>query len=786
MDANEITTQAKTAVQLTPPHKRAQVFLYGGIALWALALTTAPLVPSLWHSKYTICLWVFFIYLIGVPLARLEPRIAKLSGFLTFNPDWRELEHTLRGIATSRDVVKTVIAVATVLLLTSGEVFLLELHRSGGLAWNLACVLLVSSLFPLSSIPGLYLAKQLRVKSPSRGLVTSTSPISRVRRKFSNFLIYGYPYFSFYLGFLAFCAGCAFAPDGIGEAVCSWLFASVRDANIDVYSQPVVLSEQCGLLIQSLVGASLFFPLRSFASRLGAGFQLFLQRLVIYQDSVLDAAIETVSKKGTTIPMVGKHPHLMSVMSITRYLILCYALIFWVVAFCPGALGSTIGDWLASCVRDAGIHVNLHDHFNLRLFIASVLAAFGTAPFAVMSCAFLPNRKSESLTFSSKGILFANSKENFLGLSPLKSWQDLKSVSVVNAAETEKQVLQLSFGFGSKVKLKTNSIEKEQLCELLATADQFAHSCRFESSAVSLKTKLDKEVESNTLATPRMFSSTIFTPRTSGDTIHDGAYRIICKLSGKPLSTVYLARDQAGNHVIAKEFVLPSVVQNCEQFDATFNREFNILSSICHERIAKVLEKFEENCATYLIIEHVRGADLRSIVEQKGPRNEKKVLLWARQIAEVMVYLHKQDPPVLHRDLSPDNLMEDEDGNIKLIDFGAAHHFLEGVTGTLIGKQCYIAPEQLRGKPSTRSDIYSFGCTLYFLRAGVDPSALQQSDLSSDSIDSGQLLHQLILKCTEFDEDKRFHSFTQIVDYLNGNYDEPIPVATPLLEVRNE
>ncbi len=97
-----------------------------------------------------------------------------------------------------------------------------------------------------------------------------------------------------------------------------------------------------------------------------------------------------------------------------------------------------------------------------------------------------------------------------------------------------------------------------------------------------------------------------------------------------------------------------------------------------------------------------------------------------------MLYLHNQKVPILHRDLTPDNLLLDESDALKLIDFGAAHQFVEGVTGTLIGKQCYIAPEQLRGSASVRSDIYSFGCTLYFLLTGNDPVALAPSDFKKE------------------------------------------------------
>jgi serine/threonine-protein kinase len=267
------------------------------------------------------------------------------------------------------------------------------------------------------------------------------------------------------------------------------------------------------------------------------------------------------------------------------------------------------------------------------------------------------------------------------------------------------------------------------------------------------------------------FSSTIFSPRKGGERLKNGDYRVVRKLAGKPLSAVYLARDRAEKHVVIKEFVLPTCVEQCERLDETFDREYRILRSLHHECIAKVLETFEEKGAKYIVIEHIRGQDLRSLVQRRGRRSEKSVQSWALQIAGLMRYLHEQDPAILHRDLTPDNLMEDEDGNLVLIDFGAAHQFLEGVTGTLIGKQCYIAPEQLRGKPCIQSDIYSYGCTLQFLITGGDPAALQQSDPAEKNVTTSQLLRQMIMKCTEFEPSKRYDSFAQIIRELEGTKD---------------
>jgi serine/threonine-protein kinase len=130
-----------------------------------------------------------------------------------------------------------------------------------------------------------------------------------------------------------------------------------------------------------------------------------------------------------------------------------------------------------------------------------------------------------------------------------------------------------------------------------------------------------------------------------------------------------------------------------------------------------------------------------------------------------MIFLHHRETSILHRDLTPDNIIIGEDGQLRLIDFGAAREFLEGITGTMIGKQCYVAPEQLRGEATTQSDIFSFGCTLYFVLTGRDPKALSQSSPAKD-LDCSEEIDQLIRDCTSFEASQRPASFDEVLQRL--------------------
>lgn len=157
------------------------------------------------------------------------------------------------------------------------------------------------------------------------------------------------------------------------------------------------------------------------------------------------------------------------------------------------------------------------------------------------------------------------------------------------------------------------------------------------------------------------------------------------------------------------------------------------------------------------------------MVRQLGPRPEAAVIDWAKQVCSILEYLHQREQPIVHRDLTPDNIILCDDGNIRVIDFGAAQQFIEGVTGTLIGKQCYVAPEQLRGLATVRSDIYSLGCTIYFLLTGKDPLPLTECN-PQDEVKVSAWLNELVRTCTAFDEQDRPQSIDRVIDALDGHF----------------
>jgi len=131
-------------------------------------------------------------------------------------------------------------------------------------------------------------------------------------------------------------------------------------------------------------------------------------------------------------------------------------------------------------------------------------------------------------------------------------------------------------------------------------------------------------------------------------------------------------------------------------------------------------------------------------------------------------YLHEQNPPVIHRDLTPDNLVLSKE-EIFLIDFGAANQFVGAATGTVVGKQAYIPPEQLRGKSVLQSDIYALGGTIYYFLTGKDPLALAEAS-PKELLGAGvsDQLDRVVRKCTAYELEDRYQNVAELIDDLNN------------------
>jgi serine/threonine-protein kinase len=198
-------------------------------------------------------------------------------------------------------------------------------------------------------------------------------------------------------------------------------------------------------------------------------------------------------------------------------------------------------------------------------------------------------------------------------------------------------------------------------------------------------------------------------------------YVITRKLGQGGMGAVYQAHDARlhGKFWAIKEMSAAQLADPVEQHNAIagFQREAQILATLDHANLPKVVDYFAENGKQYLVMDFVEGQTLEQIVAATpGFVPEPTALNWIEQICNVLEYLHACQPPIIFRDLKPANIMLTRDDKIKLIDFGIARFFQAGKTKdtAAYGTMGYAAPEQFgTGQTDARSDIYSLGVVLY-------------------------------------------------------------------------
>ncbi len=236
--------------------------------------------------------------------------------------------------------------------------------------------------------------------------------------------------------------------------------------------------------------------------------------------------------------------------------------------------------------------------------------------------------------------------------------------------------------------------------------------------------------------------------RTSPDNFGNrrmGDYRIIEHLGGGGMGTVYRAVHEQMGRVVALKVLRPEVQQD-PLLLKRFEREVRTAALLKHPNIVTAFDAREFDGQHFLIMELVDGPDLETLVRQKGPLKVAEAIGVLTQTARGLDYAHKKG--VVHRDIKPANLLRDSNGTVRILDMGLArltesetqHNDIPLThTGMLMGTAMYMAPEQARNtrKADARSDIYSLGCTLYFL-------------LNARPVYAGEsLMEMLVAHCTQ-------------------------------------
>jgi serine/threonine protein kinase len=206
-------------------------------------------------------------------------------------------------------------------------------------------------------------------------------------------------------------------------------------------------------------------------------------------------------------------------------------------------------------------------------------------------------------------------------------------------------------------------------------------------------------------------------------------YQLVSHLGKGGMGSVYLAEDTTlfGRKWVVKEMLLPSDPADQPEAEKNFQMEAQLLSQLKHERIPTITEFFPQANKYYIVMEWVEGQDLEKRLQALGaPMSEREVIGYALQVAEILEYLGQQNPPVIHRDVKPANLIVDARGHVHLVDFGIAR--AKKFSGAFVSKdsqlwgtQGYAPPEQVTGLTEPRSDLYALGATMHHLLTNRDP-----------------------------------------------------------------
>jgi serine/threonine protein kinase/Tfp pilus assembly protein PilF len=257
-------------------------------------------------------------------------------------------------------------------------------------------------------------------------------------------------------------------------------------------------------------------------------------------------------------------------------------------------------------------------------------------------------------------------------------------------------------------------------------------------------------------------------------------YEVIEELGRGGMAKVYRVLDKNVQEDVSLKLLNPEIASDKEAIER-FRNELKMARNIAHRNICRMYDLNEENGNFFITMEYISGEDLKSLIRRIGQLSVGKAVSVAKQVCEGLVEAHKTG--VVHRDLKPQNVMIDKEGNARIMDFGIARFLrAKGITdaGVMIGTPEYMSPEQVDGKEADqRSDIYSLGVIIYEMLTGKVPfegdtplsiALKHKTEIPSDPKDmNAQIpedLSRVILRCMEKDKQNRYQKIEEILKDL--------------------
>ena len=262
--------------------------------------------------------------------------------------------------------------------------------------------------------------------------------------------------------------------------------------------------------------------------------------------------------------------------------------------------------------------------------------------------------------------------------------------------------------------------------------------------------------------------------------IFNNRYQITECIGVGGMAEVYRATDNVLGRIVAVKVMLPQYAAD-ENFARRFKQEAASAANLSSPYIVNVYDWGQDDGTYYIVMEFVRGSDLKTAIKERGAINQRKVAEIGSQVCQALSVAHKQD--IIHRDVKPQNIMVQPDGNVKVMDFGIARakNSTMDKTASVLGTAHYISPEQAQGKDLTpASDLYSLGVVMYEAATGklpfdgpdavsvamkqVQETPVPPSEIKPD-IDPG--LEAIIMKAMSKNPSERFSTAMEMRYALN-------------------
>src|SRR4051794_35446938 len=270
------------------------------------------------------------------------------------------------------------------------------------------------------------------------------------------------------------------------------------------------------------------------------------------------------------------------------------------------------------------------------------------------------------------------------------------------------------------------------------------------------------------------------------------------------MADVYCAEDEQLGRRVAVKLLYRHLAEDVS-FVERFRREASSAAGLQHPNIVSIFDRGEWDGTYYIAMELIRGRTLKDIVRERGPAPPDAAVDIVLQILRAARFAHQRG--VVHRDIKPHNVLIDEEGRVKVADFGIARAGASDMTetGSIMGTAQYLSPEQAQGKPvDARSDLYSIGIVLYELLTGRVPFDAESAvtvalkQVSEPPIPPREIvpaippaLEGVVLRAMEKDPARRFASADEFIEALHAARVAPddvgiVPPAPPIEDVLEE